>query len=130
MLQALLAEMIALLGRGLPFIQCVVVENRVAAHLKAGASMLVHAGRDAIRHAGRRLRRSGRSNDRACTGPAATRRPKLHLDFLSRRLRLGCDGLICGGRMTILADPLEGRIPSDPLQPPIISNRCSQIATL
>lgn len=107
-MRELLAELTAALGRGLPCVYCAVVETRGSTPQKAGAAMLVYPdGTQAGTLGG------------GCVEAEVKRRALLELADGGKPAVLTFtldddygwdDGLICGGRMTIVAHPLaEGR---------------------
>src|SRR3954454_19781951 len=108
-MRELLAELTTVLSQGRECVYCAVVETRGSTPQKAGAAMLVYpdgsqAGTlgggcveaEVKRQALRTL---------ADNGPAAT---KVHTFCLDDNYGWD-DGLICGGRMTILADPVRNQ---------------------
>src|SRR5262245_59720019 len=106
-MRELLALAADALGRGRPLVWCSVVQTRGSTPQKAGACMLVFAdGSQAGTLGG------------GCIEAEVKRRAleSLHGGEGGQRLLTFCldddygwdDGLICGGRMTILADPLAG----------------------
>lgn len=109
-MRELLAELTAALDRRLPCVYCVVVETRGSTPQKAGAAMLVYPdGTQAGTLGG------------GCVEAEVKRRALLSLNAAGRSEVLSfCldddygwdDGLICGGRMTIVAQPL---VPEGPL---------------
>src|SRR5206468_8357286 len=107
-MRELLAELTAALDQGRDCVYCAVVETRGSTPQKAGAAMLVFADGSQRGTLGggcveaevkqRALRVLGGSGGQAEV-------LSFHLDD-----NYGWDdGLICGGRMSILADPLQGR---------------------
>ena len=103
-MRELLAELTAALGRGLPCVYCAVVETRGSTPQKAGAAMLVYPdGTQAGTLGG------------GCVEAEVKRKALLQLADGGRPAVLTFtldddygwdDGLICGGRMTVLAHPL------------------------
>lgn len=103
-MRELLAELTAALGRGLSCVYCAVVETRGSTPQKAGAAMLVYPdGTQAGTLGG------------GCVEAEVKRRALLELADGGRPAVLTFtldddygwdDGLICGGRMTVLAHPL------------------------
>ncbi len=109
-MRELLAELTAALGRGLPCVYCAVVETRGSTPQKAGAAMLVYPdGTQAGTLGGGCV--EAEVKRRALAALNAAGRPEVltfHLDD-----DYGWDdGLICGGRMTILAHPLAAGGPA------------------
>src|SRR5437773_8463651 len=109
-MRELLAELTAALGRGLPCVYCAVVETRGSTPQKAGAAMLVYPdGSQAGTLGG------------GCV-EAEVKRRALHglnngqhaevFTFLLDDDYGWDDGLICGGRMTILAHPFAADDPA------------------
>jgi xanthine dehydrogenase accessory factor len=102
----LLAELEATVAAGLPCVCCTVVATRGSTPQKAGATMLVYAtGTQSGTLGGgcveAEVRRRALESLAAGDGKAAFHTFTLDDDY-------GWDdGLICGGRMTILADPLD-----------------------
>src|SRR5262249_43426906 len=103
-MRELLGELTTALGRRLPCVYCAVVETRGSTPQKAGAAMVVYpdgtqsgtvggGGVEAVVHR------------RALLGLNDTGRPEI-LTFCLDDDYGWDDGLICGGRMTILAQPL------------------------
>src|SRR5215213_7698877 len=103
-MRELLAELTSALARRLPCVYCAVVETRGSTPQKAGAAMLVYPdGSQAGTLGG------------GCVEAEVKRRALLGLnDSGKAEVLTFCldddygwdDGLICGGRMTILAQPL------------------------
>src|SRR5581483_7299997 len=103
-MRELLAELTAALGRGLPCVYCAVVETRGSTPQKAGAAMLVYPdGTQAGTLGGGCV--EAEVKRRALLGLNDTGRPEV-LTFCLDDDYGWDDGLICGGRMTILAQPL------------------------
>jgi xanthine dehydrogenase accessory factor len=103
-MRELLAELTAALGRRLPCVYCAVVETRGSTPQKAGAAMLVYPdGTQAGTLGGGCV--EAEVKRRALHGLNATGRPEV-LSFCLDDDYGWDDGLICGGRMTILAHPL------------------------
>src|SRR6478752_7197865 len=103
-MRELLAELNAALARRLPCVYCAVVETRGSTPQKAGAAMLVYPdGTQAGTLGGGCV--EAEVKRRALHGLNATGRPEV-LSFCLDDDYGWDDGLICGGRMTILADPL------------------------
>src|ERR671930_228897 len=106
-MRELLAELTSALGRRQPCVYCSVVETRGSTPQKAGAAMLVFAD------GSQRGTLGG-----GCVEAEVKQRALAVLTRGSGRAEVlsFClddnygwdDGLICGGRMTILADPLAG----------------------
>jgi xanthine dehydrogenase accessory factor len=100
---SVLPRLIATLDRGLPAVYCLVVETRGSTPQKAGAAMLVFPdgtqagtlGGGCVEAEVKRLALSA--------GPAAS----VHTFHLNHDYGWA-DGLICGGRMTILVHPATG----------------------
>jgi xanthine dehydrogenase accessory factor len=103
-MRELLAELNAALGRGLPCVYCAVVATRGSTPQKAGAAMLVFpdGGQSGTLGGGCVEAEVRRRALRALQGDA---RPVVH-EFSLDDDRGWADGLICGGRMTVLAHPL------------------------
>jgi xanthine dehydrogenase accessory factor len=103
-MRELLAELTAALGRRLACVYCAVVETRGSTPQKAGAAMLVYPdGTQAGTLGGGCV--EAEVKRRALHGLNATGRPEV-LSFCLDDDYGWDDGLICGGRMTILAHPL------------------------
>jgi len=103
-MRELLAELTAALGRRLACVYCAVVETRGSTPQKAGAAMLVYPdGTQAGTLGGGCV--EAEVKRRALHGLNATGRPEV-LTFCLDDNYGWDDGLICGGRMTILAHPL------------------------
>jgi xanthine dehydrogenase accessory factor len=107
-MRELLAELTAALGQGRPCVWCSVVETRGSTPQKAGAAMLVFPD------GGQRGTLGGGCIEAEVKQRAlrvlhdAGGRPEV-LTFCLDDNYGWDDGLICGGRMTILADPLSDR---------------------
>jgi xanthine dehydrogenase accessory factor len=103
----LLARLISTVERGLPAVWCAVVETRGSTPQKAGAAMLVFPdatqagtlGGGCVEEDVKRLALAALADG---AGPRA-RTFQLNDDFA------WADGLICGGRMTVLVHPLADR---------------------
>jgi xanthine dehydrogenase accessory factor len=103
---ALIDELLATLGAGLPSACCTVVATRGSTPQKAGAMMLVYAdGRQSGTLGGGCVEAEVRRRALE-TLNAGTLRPSFHTFTLDDDYGWD-DGLICGGRMTILVDPLD-----------------------
>jgi xanthine dehydrogenase accessory factor len=103
-MRELLAELTAALARRLPCVYCAVVETRGSTPQKAGAAMLVYPdGTQAGTLGGGCV--EAEVKRRALHGLNDTGRPEI-LTFCLDDDYGWDDGLICGGRMTILAQPL------------------------
>lgn len=103
-MRELLAELTAALGRRRPCVYCAVVETRGSTPQKAGAAMLVYPdGTQAGTLGGGCV--EAEVKRRALLGLNAAGRPEV-LSFCLDDDYGWDDGLICGGRMTILAHPL------------------------
>src|SRR2546421_8851959 len=104
----LLAELTAALEQGRPCVWCTVVETRGSTPQKAGAAMLVFAD------GGQRGTLGGGCVEAEVKGRALRvlaeggGRPEV-LTFCLDDNYGWDDGLICGGRMTVLADPVALR---------------------
>src|SRR5439155_24177194 len=108
-MRELLAELTAALGRRLPCVYCAVVETRGSTPQKAGAAMLVYPdGTQAGTLGGGCV--EAEVKRRALHGLNATGRPEV-LTFCLDDDYGWDDGLICGGRMTVLAQPLTSGRP-------------------
>lgn len=104
-MRELLAELTTALGRRLPCVYCAVVETRGSTPQKAGAAMLVYPdGTQAGTLGGGCV--EAEVKRRALLGLNDTGRPEV-LTFCLDDDYGWDDGLICGGRMTILAQPLS-----------------------
>src|SRR5579862_1661144 len=107
-MRELLTELLAALEHDRPVVYCVVVETRGSTPQKAGAAMLVFPdgsqrgtlGGGCV-EAEVKQRALRVLNDRAANAEVLT--------FCLDDNYGWDDGLICGGRMSILADPLNGR---------------------
>jgi xanthine dehydrogenase accessory factor len=103
-MRELLAELNAALGQRLPCVYCAVVETRGSTPQKAGAAMLVYPdGTQAGTLGGGCV--EAEVKRRALHGLNTTGRAEV-LSFCLDDDYGWDDGLICGGRMTILAHPL------------------------
>ncbi len=103
-MRELLAELNAALARRLPCVYCAVVETRGSTPQKGGAAMLVYPnGTQAGTLGGGCV--EAEVKRRALLGLNDTGRPEV-LTFCLDDDYGWDDGLICGGRMTILAHPL------------------------
>jgi xanthine dehydrogenase accessory factor len=103
-MRELLAELNAALARRLPCVYCAVVETRGSTPQKAGAAMLVYPdGSQAGTLGGGCV--EAEVKRRALHGLNDTGKPEV-LTFCLDDDYGWDDGLICGGRMTILAQPL------------------------
>ncbi|MCI0699483.1 MAG: XdhC family protein [Planctomycetia bacterium] len=103
-MRSLLAELNTALARRLPCVYCAVVETRGSTPQKAGAAMLVYPdGSQAGTLGGGCV--EAEVKRRALHGLNDTRKPEV-LAFCLDDDYGWDDGLICGGRMTILAQPL------------------------
>src|ERR1700751_1248825 len=104
-MRELLAELEHVLDRGLPCACCTVIVTRGSTPQKAGATMLVYAdGTQAGTLGGGCVEAEVRR--RALHALAAGGGPELHTFTLDDDFGWD-DGLICGGRMTILAHPFS-----------------------
>jgi xanthine dehydrogenase accessory factor len=104
-MRAILAELERVIGQGLPCAFCAVVATRGSTPQKAGAAMLVYAdGRQAGTLGGGCVEAEVRRQALHALA-AADARPLFHTFTLDDDYGWD-DGLICGGRMTVLADPL------------------------
>jgi len=104
-MRELLAELSAALSRRLPCVYCAVVETRGSTPQKAGAAMLVYAdGRQAGTLGGGCV--EAEVKRRALHGLNNGGRPEAFTFCLDDDYGWD-DGLICGGRMTVLAHPLS-----------------------
>src|SRR5438876_7578935 len=105
-MRELLAELMAALERRLACVYCVVVETRGSTPQKAGAAMLVYAdGTQAGTLGGGCV--EAEVKRRALHGLNTSDSPEVFTFCLDDDYGWD-DGLICGGRMTILAHPLTG----------------------
>jgi xanthine dehydrogenase accessory factor len=103
-MRELLAELTTALARRLPCVYCAVVETRGSTPQKAGAAMLVYPdGTQAGTLGGGCV--EAEVKRRALVGLNDTGKPEV-LSFCLDDDYGWDDGLICGGRMTILAQPL------------------------
>src|SRR3982751_5273612 len=103
-MRELLAELTAALARRLPCVYCAVVETRGSTPQKAGAAMLVYPdGSPAGTLGGGCVEAEVKRP--ALLGLNDTGKPEV-LTFCLDDDYGWDDGLICGGRMTILAQPL------------------------
>jgi xanthine dehydrogenase accessory factor len=108
-MRELLAELTTALSRRLPCVYCAVVETRGSTPQKAGAAMLVYPdGTQAGTLGGGCV--EAEVKRRALLGLKDTGRPEV-LTFCLDDDYGWDDGLICGGRMTILAQPLTSEGP-------------------
>jgi xanthine dehydrogenase accessory factor len=108
-MRALLAELNVALARRLPCVYCAVVETRGSTPQKAGAAMLVYPdGTQAGTLGGGCV--EAEVKRRALHGLNDTGKPEV-LAFCLDDDYGWDDGLICGGRMTILAQPLTAGSP-------------------
>lgn len=109
-MRELLAELRAALARRLPCVYCAVVETRGSTPQKAGAAMLVYPdGSQAGTLGGGCV--EAEVKRRALLGVNDTGKPEV-LTFCLDDDYGWDDGLICGGRMTILAQPLTAGGPA------------------
>jgi xanthine dehydrogenase accessory factor len=109
-MRELLAELTTALDRRLACVYCAVVETRGSTPQKAGAAMLVYPdGTQAGTLGGGCV--EAEVKRRALHGLNATGRPEV-LTFCLDDDYGWDDGLICGGRMTILAHPLASNGPA------------------
>jgi xanthine dehydrogenase accessory factor len=107
-MRELLAELERVIDRGLPCAVCTVVATRGSTPQKAGATMLVFAdGTQAGTLGGGCVEAEVRQ--RALHALASAGGPELHSFTLDDDFGWD-DGLICGGRMTILASPLTNEV--------------------
>jgi len=103
-MREVLAELTAALNRRLPCVYCAVVETRGSTPQKAGAAMLIYGdGSQAGTLGGGCV--EAEVKRRALHDLNESGRPAIHTFCLDDDYGWD-DGLICGGRMTILADPL------------------------
>src|SRR5438270_370976 len=104
LMRELLAELERVIGRGLPCACCTVVATRGSTPQKAGATMLVFAdGTQAGTLGGGCVEAEVRR--RALHALASFGGPELHSFTLDDDFGWD-DGLICGGRMTVVAAPV------------------------
>src|SRR5919197_2439833 len=109
-MRELLADLTATLGGGLPCVYCAVVETRGSTPQKAGAAMLVYPdGTQAGTLGGGCV--EAEVKRRALHALNDGGRPEV-LTFTLDDDYGWDDGLICGGRMTILAHPLAAGGPA------------------
>src|SRR5687768_11515038 len=107
-MRELLAELLRGLERDRPLVYCSVVETRGSTPQKAGASMLVFAdGSQAGTLGGGCVEAEVKRKALATLAGDGEARPQL-LTFQLDDNYGWDDGLICGGRMSIVADPLGG----------------------
>src|SRR5438552_15490571 len=105
-MRELLAELTAALGRRLPCVYCAVVETRGSTPQKAGAAMLVFPdGAQAGTLGGGCVEAEVKRQALRTLATEDSAKPELHSFCLDDNYGWD-DGLICGGRMNILADPL------------------------
>lgn len=108
-MRELLAELERVIDRGLQCVVCTVVDTRGSTPQKPGATMLVFAdGKQSGTLGGGCVEAEVRQ--RALHALAANRDPELHTFTLDDDFGWD-DGLICGGRMTIVATPVVGSAP-------------------
>ncbi len=110
-MREVLGELARALERGRPCVWCEVVQTRGSTPQKAGACMLVFA--DGGQHGtlgGGCIEAEVKQRALGVLAGSAPARPDL-LTFCLDDSYGWDDGLICGGRMTILADPLTGAEP-------------------
>src|SRR5579859_4191660 len=104
-MREVLAELMAALDAGRDCVYCAVVETRGSTPQKPGAAMLVFPdGSQVGTLGGGCVEAEVRQRALHSMG---TGRPEIHTFSLDDNYGWD-DGLICGGRMTILADPLAG----------------------
>src|SRR4051795_1407301 len=116
-MRAILAELNAALGQGRPCVYCSVVETRGSTPQKAGAAMLVFPdGSQRGTLGGGCIEAEVKQRALAVLGGGADR-PEV-LTFCLDDDYGWDDGLICGGRMSILADPLTRADAAPPARPP------------
>src|ERR1700752_5192128 len=109
-MRELLPQLLDALAAGRPVVYCRRVETRGSTPQKAGAAMLVYAdGSQAGTLGGGCV--EAEVKRRALHGLNASGRPEV-LSFLLDDDYGWDDGLICGGRMTILAHPLAADAPA------------------
>jgi xanthine dehydrogenase accessory factor len=106
-MRELLAELTSALARRLPCVYCAVVETRGSTPQKAGAAMLVYPDATQAGTLGGGCVEA-EVKRRALLGLNDTGRPEV-LTFCLDDDYGWDDGLICGGRMTILAQPLTAK---------------------
>ena len=106
-MRELLAELTAALARRKPCVYCAVVETRGSTPQKAGAAMLVYPDATQVGTLGGGCVEA-EVKRRALLGLNETGRPEV-LTFCLDDDYGWDDGLICGGRMTILAQPLTSQ---------------------
>jgi xanthine dehydrogenase accessory factor len=115
-MRELLAELTNALGRRLPCVYCAVVDTRGSTPQKAGAAMLVYPnGAQAGTLGGGCVEAEVK---RRALGALEDGRPEV-LSFLLDEDYGWDDGLICGGRMTILAHPLTADVAGGGLALPL-----------
>jgi xanthine dehydrogenase accessory factor len=114
-MRELLAELTSALDQGRDCVHCLLIETRGSTPQKAGAAMLVYAdgGQSGTLGGGCVEAEVKQRALRVLAGGDS--RPEV-LTFCLDDNYGWDDGLICGGRMTILADPLPARNPSGRLQ--------------
>ena len=109
----LLAELTDALARRRPCVYCAVVETRGSTPQKAGAAMLVFAdGSQRGTLGGGCVEAEVKQRALRVLGDGAGRAEVL--TFCLDDNYGWDDGLICGGRMTVLADPLRGPAAANP----------------
>src|ERR1700678_4036526 len=109
-MHALLVELIAALDKRLACVHCSVAETRGSTPQKAGANMIVYSdGRQAGTLGGGCV--EAEVKRRALHALSAGGRPEVHSFCLDDDYGWD-DGLICGGRMTIVAHPLAADSPA------------------
>src|SRR5438046_3790491 len=105
----LLAELTKALDGGRPCVYCSIVETRGSTPQKAGAAMLVFAdGRQVGTLGGGCVEAEVKRKALQTLADGADSSPQLLTFNLDDNYGWD-DGLICGGRMTVLADPLTKR---------------------
>jgi xanthine dehydrogenase accessory factor len=105
-MRELLTELVRALDEGRPCVFCSVVETRGSTPQKAGAAMLVFAdGRQAGTLGGGCVEAEVKRNALQTLAGAADARPEVFTFNLDDNYGWD-DGLICGGRMSILAAPV------------------------
>jgi xanthine dehydrogenase accessory factor len=106
-MRALLAELTKAMDEGRPCVYCSVVETRGSTPQKAGAAMLVFAdGSQAGTLGGGCVEAEVKRKALRTLAATGDAKPDLHSFCLDDNYGWD-DGLICGGRMDILADPLS-----------------------
>jgi xanthine dehydrogenase accessory factor len=109
-MRSLVSQLLAALDAGRPTAYCRLVETRGSTPQKAGATMLVFAdGSQAGTLGGGCVEAEVKRRALAVLGDATSKRPAEIVSFQLDSDYGWDDGLICGGRMQVLVEPLRSR---------------------